>query len=409
MKIPKEVLTLHLYIYEEVIAALQWAIITHNHTEAVFWGLELYDSGLMDDVFEALIATWAQHMGFGKNCLAALYNMIQLKECEDLDRDMWIYSLYIWSNIRNMDTTAFQLLVRGSTIPETWNIQFAHKTEYMNLESALTDCLLRGKLTEAWLIGRAIPSDRQWSLLESLCQKKDRAEAFSAIKSLEMSDSIKRSVCFVLTTISDSTMSQSFTVPNMSELPEEISNSIDLWDSEESMRKRRTFKVRPEALIDCSRVTLPTDESNLLDIQLDLEANLMASPCWQVILEDYMDQDNEGQWKSDIYREMFYGTYFPSSTDDIPDEWSLKDKGQSHGRGFGKTVNVAVRQYINNILRNKRCLGVYSPIQNVNDYMSQIISLDWDSVYSDIHSGCKRHLESKLPLKPVQIVFKLEP
>jgi hypothetical protein len=399
MKISKEALTLHLYIYEEVLASLQWAIIHHNSKEAIFWGLELYDSSLMDDVFESLLEMWAQHLGFGKHCLAVLYNMIQLKECADLDREMWINSLYIWSNIRSMDPTSFQLLVRGSTIPSNWDLNFSHQCEYKSLDEAITNCLLRHKVTEAWLIGRALPVTGQWHILENICKALDRLEVFKTLQGLQIGDHVKLSICYVLATLSHIRLIESFVVPILCGIPEEIVEAIDDWDSEQSVRKRREYKVRPEALVDCSRVLLHIDESNLVSIQDGLERALMASPCWQVILEDYMDPDNTGQWKSDVYKEMFYDTYFPCTLDDIPDEWSMKDKEKSHGRGFGKTVQVASRQYINNMLRNKGCLGVYSPIQNVNDYAS--LSLEWDSKYHTIKASATPYLEAKLPFKPV--------
>jgi len=404
MKITKETLTLHLYKYEEVIAALQWAIIHNLSEEAIFWGLELYDSGLIDDVFEVLVSLWAQHIGFGKHGLAVLYNMIKLQECDNLDREMWIYSLYIWSNIRTMDTTGFQLLVRGSTIPVEWNLNFSHTSEYKSLDVATTDCLTRGKLTEAWLIARAIPSERQWLLLNELSQKKERLEIFNILKGLQISDCVKRSICFILLTVSLPTLIQSMVTPNLDSLvlnglPREIALAIEDWDSEDSIRKRRKFKIRPEAIWNCSRSFMDVSESNFIDIEMNLEKALMESPCWQSILEDYMEPDKEGQWKSDAYREMFYKTYFPCSVDDIPDEWSLKDKEKSHGQGFGKKFHSALRQYINNIVRGRSCIGLYSPIQNVNEYSK--LSLEWDSVYDEIKEKAAPYLEAKLPFKPV--------
>jgi hypothetical protein len=409
MKITKEALTLHLYRYEEVIAALQWAIIHHLSEEAVFWGLELYDSGLMDDVFEVLMDLWAQHIGFGKHGLATLYNMIKLQQCDDLDRDIWIYSLYIWSNIRTMDTTGFQLLVRGSTIPVEWNLNFSHKCEYKSLDAATTDCLTRGKLTEAWLIARAIPSERQWLLLNELSQKKERVEIFNILKGLQLSDCVKRAICFILLTVSVPTLIQSLLTPKLDSillngLPEEIALAIENWDSEESIRKRRKFKIRPEAIWNCSRSFIDARESNFIDIQMNLEKSLILSPCWQSILEDYMEPGKEGQWKSDAYREMFYKTYFPCSIDDIPDEWSLKDKEQSHGLGFGKKFHSALRQYINNIIRDRSCIGLYISIQNVNEYND--LSLEWDPVYEAIKEKASPYLEAKLPFKPLVKVLR---
>ena len=122
MKIPKEALTLHIYHYEEVVCAFKWAIITHNCREAVFWGLELYDSGMMDDIFEVLLYLWIEHMGFGKHCLTTLYDILGCQQSDELDRDTWIQHVYMWSNLRTMDSTGFQILVRGALISKISSI-----------------------------------------------------------------------------------------------------------------------------------------------------------------------------------------------------------------------------------------------------------------------------------------------
>ena len=139
MKIPKEALTLHIYHYEEVVCAFKWAIITHNCREAIFWGLELYDSGMMDDIFEVLLYLWIEHIGFGKHCLTTLYDILGCQQSDELDRDTWIKHVYCWSNMRTMDSTGFQILVRGALISKIWTPSFKHARAYDSLDGALTD------------------------------------------------------------------------------------------------------------------------------------------------------------------------------------------------------------------------------------------------------------------------------
>jgi hypothetical protein len=207
----------------------------------------------------------------------------------------------------------------------------------------------------------------------------------------------------VLVTISDAALVSSLEPLNLIHVPSEIQSMVDDLDSELSLRRRRVFKIRPECMIECARTVLPSNQTNLKSIELDLEENLKRSPCWQVILEEYMEPDYT--WKSDFYKEMFYNSYFPHCIDDIPDEWSLKDKEQSHGRGLGKTVQLATYQYINNMLRNKSCLGVYSSIQQV--ISSPLNSLDWASIYDELYAECKAQLEAKLPMQPSKKVFEI--
>ena len=61
MEYPKDALTLHLYRYDEVLASLEWSIVNRAHTEAVFWGLELYDSDMLAETPELLGKIWMQH------------------------------------------------------------------------------------------------------------------------------------------------------------------------------------------------------------------------------------------------------------------------------------------------------------------------------------------------------------
>jgi hypothetical protein len=403
MKIPKEALTLHIYQYEEVICAFKWAIITHNCREAVFWGLELYDSGMMEDIFEVLVSIWIEHIGFGKHCLTTLYDILGCQQSDELDRDTWIKHVYCWSNLRTMDSTAFQILVRGALISKTWTPYFKHATTYDSLDGALTDCLKRGKLLEGWSIARGISSDVVWKVIEEHCEALSRLQAFESIKALDVPDCLRRCACMILATISHATLVSSLEPLNATDIPSEIQSMVDDLDCELSLRRRRAFKIRPECIVDCARTVLPTNQSNFKDIEINLEENLKRSPCWQLILEEYMEPDYT--WKSDFYKEMFYNSYFPHCVDDIPDEWSLKDKEQSHGRGLGKTAQLATYQYINNMLRNKTCIGVYYSIQQI--ICGPLNSLDWDSIYDQLHAECKAHLEAKLPMQPSKKVFEL--
>lgn len=403
MKIPKNALSLHIYQYEEVISAFRWAIITHNSREAVFWGLELYDSNMMEDIFEVLATLWIEHCGFGKHCLASLYDILHCQKSEDLEREAWIKSVYTWSNVRTADSTAFQILVRGALISKIWSPYFKHSNTYETLDGALMDCLKRGKLLEGWSIARGITSEEVWKVVEARCEALSRLQHFHTIKTLDVPDCLRRCACIILATISEHTLAASLESLHIICIPSEIQSMVHDLDIELSLRKRRAFKIRPESMVDCARTFLPTNQSNLGNIHHDLESNLLLSPCWQVILGEYTDSDYK--WKSDFYKEMFYNSYFPHCIDDIPDEWSLKDKEQSHGYGLGKTAELAIYQYINNMLRNKTCIGVYSSIHCISN--GSVKSLNWQSIYDELYAECKVHLEAKLPMYPTKKVFEL--
>ena len=394
MKQIKQGLTIHLYVWEAVLANLRWAIMGRNYREAIFWAIELYESNMLDTEF--LLEVWIQQTGFTKHGISILKDILAMKE---LERGEFIYSIYKWCHLEIMDTTCFQLLIRGSLTPYNWTIQFPHLVEFKDIEHAVYNCLTRKKLSEAWIIARALDSDAVWLIIDRFSEK---AELISLIKSLEVSDYLKRVACFVLITLSNEAIHAALSEPEMRDFPDELIDLIDELDNEESIKKRRRFKIRPEALTYiCARSCMPVSDSNMDEIQDNLEQNLHSSPCWQVILEDYQVQ---GQWKSESLREAFYNTYFPYIDDDIPDEWSLAEKEKSHGRGLGKTDETAIRQYINNIIRYKS-IWLHDSYEPLTDTLPK--SLDWDSVYSELQGPCLENLQSNLPFKPIIKRFEI--
>jgi hypothetical protein len=383
-------LTIHLYLYEEVLASLRWAIMIRNYTEAIFWALELYDSDMLD--VTPLIEFWIQQTGFTLGSLSTLASLLSLK---DLTRGQFIYSIYAWCRLET-DPTCFHLLIRGSLRPHTWTINFPHLMEFKDLSQAAYNCLTRRKLTESWLIARGLSAEDQWSLIDRFRSTDDLINLINLIKGLDISDCLKRVACFTIVSLPRVELDKCFIIPPLRDVPDELIERIDEWDNEESIKLRRQYKVRPEAIAyTCSRSSLPTAESNISYIEENFEAELEASPCWQSILEDYQ---TGGQWKSDRYKELFYEAYFPYASDDIPDEWSNADKEKSHGRGLGKPNEAALRQYINHVIRHKS-VWLYDSCEPLTDKLPS--SLDWDTVYSDLLGPCSSHLQSMLPFKPI--------
>jgi len=395
MKEPHKILTIHLYRKEEALAALRWAIISKNYTESIFWGMELFDSDLMSDTLNILIKTWATQIGYCSHGWTLLSDLIRLKEADEYSRDNFIQYLYSWSQIRSLDSTAFHLLIRGSTIDTDVIPQFQHSKEYANINDSFIDCLKRGKLLEAWLFARAISNTNEiWSTLLTICPAYTK-EAVRTIQALNISERERLASAFVLVSINEDNWTIANTTFQKRTIPHELKDKLDAWDSETSLRKRREFKVRPEAITYiCERSTMPTSETTECDISENLEGMLSLSPYWQSILEDYQEADSS--WKTDRYKEMFYNTYFPYTEDDIPDEWSSTDREKSHGRGHGKSKIVALRQYINAILQNSQSLGIWDSIKSVSDKLPP--SLDWDSIYSAMQPVCSDSINIEFPL-----------
>jgi hypothetical protein len=399
MKYPEKSLTLHLYRYEEVLSSVRWSLIKQSHTELVFWGLELYDSDMMDDLSDLLISTWIQWIGFGKSSFPVISDILKITET---DRDDFIQIMYTLCRLPR-DHTGINLLLKGIMVQTTWQPRFTHATQYVTIEQATEDCLRRGKLTEAWLLARALDTEVQWIILNKIAKTKGRTKQLDVIRLLEF-DCLSRVAAFILVCVTDEVLAASVLPHTNPPVASELLNAIEDWSAEESIRKRRVYKIKPEAITFwCSRSSLPVADSLLNDIECDLEMNLKESHCWKTILEDYEDN---GSWKSEHFKEMFYNTYFPWINDDIPDEWSLKDKEQSHGRGLGKNQEVAVRYFINNTLNSKHCIGFYKPLR-VTEKDKLPNMLDWDSIYDTMMRQCNDALKPALPFRSVKKVFEL--
>ena len=354
---------------------------------------------MMDGIFQKLQEAWLLYAGFGPNCYSVLLQMNH----SEIARDDMVKMLYMWSRVKP-DATVGHLLIRGSVAPTSWTIRFPHSSVYKTLEMAIHDCLKRRKTLEAWTLSRAMSVKDKWDILyREIPNGSYRHSIFKTIQALKISEHVRLATCFVLATIPDIFLKASVIEVTPVAIPSELLTRISDWDEENSIRKRRSLPIRPEAITyTCERSSLPMKESALIDIQYNLEENLKNSYCWQIILGDYME---DGNWKSDTYKEMFYNTYFSYPSDDIPDEWPSKDKELSHGRGLGKSTEVALRQHVSYMLRNKTCLGAYTC--GITTPREMPLTLQWDIIYTHLQGDCSEFLESQLPFTSIVKIFEV--
>ena len=354
---------------------------------------------MMDDLVDLLVSTWVQWIGFSKSSFSVL---AEIQNVSKMDRDDFIQNMYGWCRLPQ-DSTGFSLLLKGSLVKPTWYPRFAHLNDYTTIEEATEDCLRRGKLTEAWLLARALDPEVQWLIINKIAKLKRRTEQLNVIRLLEF-DCLSRVAAIILVSITDDVFIQSILSYTKPPVVSELITGISEWDSQESIRKRRVYKIRPEAInFWCSRSSIPVSDSLLNDIECNLEICLRGSHCWKTILEDYEDN---GSWKSDKFKEMFYNTYFPWINDDIPDEWPLKDKELSHGRGLGKKSDIGLRHFVNSALSQKSCIGFYTPLR-ITERDTLPKTLDWDYIYNSMIDECSNTLKSALPFRPIRKEFIL--
>lgn len=386
MKISNKSLTKHLYRLDEVLSSLRWSIITHNLIDTAFWTIELCESNFEQECLDMLETVWLNTIGFG-----SWYSLRLIQSVYDegsIEQENLIAITLALSKRRICDSTIFHLLLRGATTSD-WKPNFPHSMEYTTIQEGVEDCLKRGKLNEAWLLGRAMKVEEQWKMLDTIADKLGRSEALSVLKELRPCVYENLAAAYVLVSLDEVVwISSQKELENT--IPKEVQEAINDWQSEKSMRKRRAIKPKSEALLYLTDRSEQTPYvSSEPDIQMGLLENLKQSEYWSCILEHYMEDGLTG-WKSDEHHEKFYELYFPN---DIPDEWSLESREMSHGRGLGKTIDIARTRFIHHTLQRSKSLELW------NSQFKEIdCTMDWSNLYS-----VKPLFQ--LPLKPVKKNF----
>jgi hypothetical protein len=389
MKISNKSLTKHLYRLDEVLSSLRWSIITHNLIETAFWTIELCESNFEQECLDMLETVWLHTIGFG-----SWYSLRLIQSVYDeglIEQENLIAITVALSKRRICDSTIFHLLLRGATSPD-WKPNFPHSKEYTTIQEGVEDCLKRGKLTEAWLLGRAMDIKEQWKMLEAIASDLGRSDALCVLKELRSCDYENLAAAYVLVSLDEITwISSQKELENT--IPKEVHEAMDEWKAEPSMRKRRGIKPRTESLL---YLTERSEQSQYIssepDIQMELLETLKQSNYWSCILEHYMD-NGLTTWKSDEHNETFYELYFPN---DIPDEWSLESREMSHGRGLGKPIDVARSRFIHHTLQRSKSIELWN-----SQFKSEFdCTMDWSKLYS-----VKPVIQ--LPLKSLKKTFQI--
>jgi hypothetical protein len=396
-------LTLHLYRVQEVLASLRCALTKHNYKETLFWALELYDSDILYETLEMLFGLWFDL--YGIPCWKLLVPLYEIQKCGELERDRFIHLIMAWSQEKSLDSTLFQLLVRGLKTPTDWTPSFPHSATYTNEAEAINDCLQRGKLLEAWLFARSISPEDQWTIVKQFVEStgnQTKSSAVALLFELKYGDPIQRRAAAFCVACLDEERWKLTQFPlghNAFGLQLETVRLMQMWNENDTLRSQRIFAVRPEAITHvCQRSSLSTQVSTEKDIMENLEPTLWNSPYWKEIMKEYVLELEDGfSWASSNHKEAFYDTYF-TYPGDIPDEWSIEDRAKSHGRGLGKSELVAKRQYLcSSIVKNTKTLSFWEPLVFPED-----TDLLFDvSTYDTFPSTCSINF----PLKPIRKEF----
>ena len=311
--VPKSMaLTRNLYREDEVIAALQLSLIRGNAAEALDWAQEAADSDMDVKLFQTLLSVWLNYVGVQN--ISWLGWLIAAIEASPTEHD--IIALVTELARSPKDTSVFALQVLGMTqstttpdhvkrivLPESVHCANEH-------ERAFVSAVLQRKAEFAWNLsaplwetGRAdelLCEIHTIPLLEKVSEVLEpiwSAEFLSPFRALAILVATSRTVCS--------------TVAERAPLDQAL---IAEWNRRAtlSMRKRRILAVPTDCLYwQTERGRMAPGLSTESDIMLDWRRSLSMSPFW-------LDKLHYSQ----------HDTYFP---DDIPDEWSSKDRQKSHG------------------------------------------------------------------------------
>ena len=308
-------LTRHFYDSDDVIAALYYSSSRRDTKETQFWCTELLLSGYSSEAISVLFESWLLQRG--PFYLRWLINADVLTK-DNVTEDAILYAAVELSSYAEWDNSLWSILsskeppdrVTPKTPPWVKTPPLVSKCSEQVLY--LYRAMYQGRGRSAWLMAQQI--DDVWPILKEYGRhlSPDYDTCFTILEKYEdllgyrsASYSIAIKCCAVLMLcLSKEKMNQSLKIRPITVIPLQIPIG------------RKAARL----------YTIPSVITGHLVSQLhDVEKGIKGCPFWDAITEKNMDA---------LY------TYFP---DDIPDEWSAKDKEKSHR--IHKVESTMIQRY----------------------------------------------------------------
>jgi hypothetical protein len=350
-------LTRHFYSTDEVHAALQYASHRVEYQETLFWCKELLCSGYVAETISTLFESWLWHRGpFHLQWLVEAWNNLA---GDEITEDAILLSAYQLSSCTQRDHSLWNIVVvtlEDNGIPD--HVTPRSPSSFPSDDSKemyFIRAIYQRKSRCAWWISRHFTEDRLWWLLEwyvthivskTLTTSEQYSICFKALQQYEQLlgyrsaeyDVIVRCLAVI------SLCAPVNTKPLPSVINSRYISSLHEWDQCEGHIERRIYSIPSACLYGITyRGSIPwSQQSNGLH---NVEREIIGCPFWEEALSEYGSIDKHGtiQWKSDDATESFYNKYFP---DDIPDEWTKKEKQKSHGDGvLGPDEKITLLKY----------------------------------------------------------------
>ena len=291
--------TRHFYRYDEVRAALLYAIMRGRPLETAFWCQEWLDSGLVEELWATLVEAWLWF------CLSSNPHWIT-DRCET-DPHLAAYRLAVGPKDNSLWAV---LCINPVDMPDTLCANVPPRIELTksNLERYLSIALYQRKgLAACWAALKLGMGSKELHYTSALCESlKSKLHPLIGIP-----DSVM--ICASVLWACSSDVKR-IDVP----MSQEVLDSISKWCKLFGRRGRRLFSVPVECLYGITERGCISQKVSTIDE-----------------LRSIHDILTEGRkFSSDDEMEQFYTAIFP---DDIPDEWSLEDQEKSHGPGVLRT------------------------------------------------------------------------
>lgn len=364
-------LTRNLYTEDEVVAALQLCILRGKTVEAVFWAKELLDSQMIDDFIRAMREIWL--LGFGIGALRWYEEFSVIVESDELDESVLISCVVGLSCIGingGRDTTF--LVIKGYNGPPEVVRDCVVPSSLSGLDAYFAASILQGRVMCAWRVLHFIGGE----VIELVAEYKHGAYGKRVIGLLH---STYPQLVIAALCLPKGELERRWLKP-FPPMLSEVDRAMKEWSAIVNARARRVYAIPHECLYWLTargyKDVYTTNEKDIIG-SLERPSKLWGSTYWDSVAETY------GGWsaiKTEAeVREAFYDQHFPN---DIPDEWSKKDRSVSHGWG---AVQPGATCSAERFLRT--WFGRISPAVIWNKLHGAITSLGACSSFADIIGG----------------------
>jgi len=398
--------TRHFYRVDEVKAALQYEIHRKRLVEAFFWITELIDSYEFEAIEEVLLKSWFYDIGLANidilyyilltpsNDSSVLYEIINTMINSKRDCTLPIVFLYGISNNKYKNKNIV------FTLPDDL-IQ-----DDITLDTMIRACYL-GKYLEAWYLSISLwdTNNKIQLYLERIIKHKCKNPIFlTIINFLKNIKTINKWYirCAIITIICCGERIYSNTT--LKNLDKEHSDTIHKWELCLTKKVRRLLSIPAICLYGITyRGTTTYSDNNMNELN-NIEILLTNQQIYEEIIDKFGTYENFVDDASEY--EAFVDSYFPN---DIPDEWSLKEKEKSHGIGVNqKSDTPSIRKYFNRWVELKNNSMIWDKETIVNNCL-QMLQNEFESFYIEKEICEKYDLKSEkkntFNMKSIQLIL----